>query len=212
MRQEAEEILKFFIQELQGIDSMFMIKNKYEILKELEKRVKRCKKCSLYKIKEKVVFGKGNIDSSLLFIGEAPGVEEDKKGIPFVGQAGKLLDKIISAMGLIRENVYITNVLKCHPPNNRDPLPNEVENCFPFLLKEIELINPKIIVTLGRHASITLFGKNFSLVKSRGEFLNFKGFKVMPTFHPAYLLRNPKAKKLVWEDMKKVMNELGKVL
>lgn len=208
MREEIEELINFFLQQLRPLAEVYLMK-KEKNMKSLEKEVKNCCKCSLHKERKNIVFGDGDPETFLMFIGEAPGREEDEKGLPFVGDAGKLLERIISAMGLERKNLYITNVVKCRPPHNRDPLPSEIESCLPYLRRQIEFIKPKIIVTLGRHAGIALFGKGFSLTHSRGNFLEYQGIKVMPTFHPAYLLRNPKAKVLVWEDMKKVLKELG---
>lgn len=182
---------------------------KEEYMKLLERRVKRCKRCALSLTRKNVVVGEGNLDAELMFIGEAPGEEEDLTGRPFVGRAGQLLTRIIQAMGLRREDVYIGNILKCRPPNNRDPLPHEMENCLPYLFLQLEIIKPKIIVLLGRIAGMALFGKDFSLGQERGKFLKFRDIKVMPTFHPSYLLRNPQAKRLVWEDIKKVMKEMG---
>ncbi len=157
-----------------------------------------------------VVFGEGNPDARLMFVGEGPGRDEDMQGRPFVGRAGKLLNKIIEAMGLKREDVYITNVVKCRPPGNRAPLPEESGTCRPlFLFKQIEIIQPEVICTLGATAMKGLFNQDLRISKVRGTFLEFNGTTVMPTFHPAYLLRNPAAKRFVWDDMKKIMDRLG---
>ena len=172
-------------------------------------KVEKCKKCALHLSRNNVVFGEGNPDARLLFIGEAPGADEDMQSRPFVGRSGQLLTKIISAMGLKREEVYITNILKCRPPENRDPHPHEVEECIHYLFMQLDIIAPEMIVVLGRVAGITFFGKNFSITKERGRTLEFRGIPVIPTFHPAYLLMNPKAKKLTWDDMKKVLAELN---
>ncbi len=156
-----------------------------------------------------VVFGHGNPNATLMFIGEGPGRDEDEQGFPFVGRAGQLLTKIIEAMKLKREDVYISNIVKCRPPNNRVPLPIESETCKKLiLLKEIEIIKPKILCLLGSTAVQALLGNDARITKARGIFHSFNSIPVMPTYHPAYLLRNPDAKKIVWEDMKKVIEKL----
>ena len=143
------------------------------------------------------------------FVGEGPGRDEDLAGLPFVGEAGKLLTKIVAAMGLTREEVYICNVVKCRPPKNRDPEEDEVETCLPFLKEQINLIKPQVICVLGRIAGQSLLGKEFKITRERGSWYTFMETPLMPTFHPAYLLRNPSAKRQVWEDIKKVMKRLG---
>ena len=185
-----------------------MPKDKSYYLKSLHDEVEKCKKCQLHLSRNNIVFGEGDPDARLLFIGEAPGADEDIQARPFVGRSGKLLMKIIAAMGLKREEVYIANILKCRPPGNRNPHPHEVEECIHYLFMQLDIIKPEIIVVLGRVAGITLFGKNFSITKERGKKFEFRGITVIPTFHPAYLLMNPKAKKLTWEDMKSVLAEL----
>lgn len=177
-------------------------------LQELKREVLACKACDLHKTRQNVVFGAGNPKAELMFIGEAPGQDEDIQGLPFVGKAGQLLTKIIEAMGLKREGVYIANILKCRPPNNRAPLPAEILACGDNVRQQVELINPKVIVTLGKFASQTLLKTETPISALRGKFQAYNGIKVMPTFHPAYLLRNPDDKSLVWDDMKKVMKEL----
>jgi len=179
-----------------------VIENK--TLEELRQEVKQCVKCPLHRGRTQTVFGEGSFHAKLLFIGEAPGMEEDLQGRPFVGQAGKLLTKIIEAMGLTREEVYIANVIKCRPPGNRSPLPEEVHSCTPYLARQIELIRPRLICTLGKYATLVLVRKEEPISVLRGNFYDYQGIPVMPTFHPAYLLRNPSAKKSVWEDMKKL--------
>jgi DNA polymerase len=144
-----------------------------------------------------------------VFVGEGPGREEDRAGKPFVGEAGGLLTRIIKAMGLTREEVYICNVVKCRPPKNRDPRAEEIQACLPFLRRQIELIDPKVICTLGRVAGRGLLGREFSMSRDRGRWWRYLGIPVMPTFHPAYLLRNEEAKRPVWEDVKKIMRVLG---
>ncbi|MCX5680017.1 MAG: uracil-DNA glycosylase [Candidatus Omnitrophica bacterium] len=175
----------------------------------LKSEVILCKKCGLSKTRKNVVFGAGSDKAKLIFVGEAPGEDEDIQGLPFVGRAGGLLTKIIEAMGLKRKDVYIANILKCRPPNNRPPAPDEILACRDNLRKQIDMIRPKVICTLGKFASQTLLNTETPISALRGKFGNYNGIKVMPTFHPAYLLRNPGDKKLVWEDMKKVMKELS---
>lgn len=186
--------------------------SKAELLEQLYSKYKNCKKCPLCSLgKIQIVFGKGNPETKLMFVGEGPGRDEDLQGIPFVGRSGKLLTKIIEAMGLKREEIFISNVVKCRPPNNRAPLPNESETCkSSLLLKEIEIIKPEIICTLGASAAQALLGTQIRISRARGNFFKFNDSLVMPTFHPAYLLRNPRAKKDVWEDMKKIMAKLFK--
>lgn len=177
---------------------------------ELRETVLKCKKCPiLVKNRKKVVFGSGNIQAKLVFVGEAPGHDEDEQGLPFVGRAGQLLTKIIEAMGLSRDQVFICNVLKCRPPNNRPPAPDEVVNCRPNLKRQLELIKPKIICALGNHACQALLGTDKGISQLRGSFQEYEGMPVMCTYHPAYLLRNPSEKKKVWEDMKKVLQLLN---
>ena len=174
----------------------------------LKKNVLSCMGCDLSATRRNVVFGSGNPKASLMFIGEAPGEEEDAQGLPFVGRAGQLLTKIIEAMGMKRQDVYIANILKCRPPNNRAPLPTEILACEENLKAQIEMIKPKVICTLGKFASQTLLKTQEFITALRGNWREYQGIKVMPTFHPAYLLRNPPDKRLVWQDMKKVLKEL----
>ena len=169
-----------------------------------------CTKCRLAGTRTNVVFGVGDPNADLMFIGEAPGRDEDIKGEPFVGRAGQLLTDIIKAMKLTRDDVYIANVIKCRPPENRNPEPDELDACRPFIQQQVELIQPKVIVTLGRFGLQSLTGKSYGIMAVRGQWLDYNGIKLMPTYHPAYLLRNPAAKKEVWADMKKVMAELGR--
>lgn len=180
-------------------------------LASLEARAKACVLCKeLARSRTHVVFGVGNPQAELMFIGEAPGADEDEQGEPFVGRAGQLLTKIIQAMGFQREEVYIANVLKCRPPENRPPEPEEVRNCLPYLLTQIDLIQPKVIVALGATAVRALLDVQLGITKMRGHWYTFRDVPMMPTFHPAYLLRNPPAKKEVWEDMKAVLEKLGR--
>ena len=169
-----------------------------------------CRRCKLCEERNSIVFGEGNPDARLVFVGEGPGRDEDAQGRPFVGRAGQLLTRIIKAMKLEREDVYICNVVKCRPPGNRNPEPDEVASCEPFLAKQIRSINPEVIVCLGSVATgLLLKLKNFRMGQLRGTFHNYEDSKLMVTYHPAALLRNPAFKKPVWEDMKLVMKELG---
>jgi uracil-DNA glycosylase family 4 len=168
-----------------------------------------CTQCRLAGSRTNVVFGVGNPNADLMFIGEAPGRDEDVQGEPFVGRAGQLLTDIIKAMKLSRDQVYIANVIKCRPPDNRNPEADELDACRPFIRRQVALIQPKVIVTLGRFGLQSLTEKGYGISSVRGQWLEYEGIKLMPTYHPAYLLRNPAAKKDVWADMKKVMAELG---
>jgi uracil-DNA glycosylase len=168
-----------------------------------------CTRCKLHRGRTKLVFGDGNPKADLVFVGEGPGRDEDMQGLPFVGRAGKLLTQMIEAMGLQRQDVYICNVVKCRPPENRTPEKDEVETCSPFLLRQLDAISPKVIVCLGSVAAQTLLETNRGISHFRGEWLDFRGRKLMATYHPAYLLRNPNAKGEVWKDLQKVMAVLG---
>lgn len=169
-----------------------------------------CQRCKLCATRTNIVFGVGNPNADLMFVGEAPGADEDEQGEPFVGRAGQLLTKIIEAMGFQRSDVFIANVLKCRPPANRAPEPDEVATCEPFLFQQIDAIKPKVIVALGTHAAHALLKVDTPISKIRGHVLDFRdGVKLVPTFHPAYLLRSPDRKRDVWEDMKKVRALLG---
>lgn len=167
-----------------------------------------CTRCPLHRTRRNLVFGEGSATAKLVFVGEAPGEEEDNQGRPFVGRAGQLLTKIIHAMGLKREDVYICNILKCRPPGNRNPKEDEIATCEPFLMKQLEAINPEIICALGTFAAKTLLLTEAPISSIRGKFHDYHGRRLMPTYHPAYLLRNPGAKKLVWEDVQKIMKIL----
>jgi DNA polymerase len=168
-----------------------------------------CTRCKLHRHRNKIVFGVGNPHAELVFVGEGPGHDEDVQGVPFVGRAGKLLTQMIEAMGLTRDQVYIANVVKCRPPENRTPEKDEVTTCMPFLLRQLAAIDPKVIVCLGSCATQALLGSNKSISSFRGQWLEFRGARLMATYHPAYLLRNPPAKTEVWADLKKVMAVLG---
>ena len=171
-------------------------------LEELQQQIKTCLKCSLGQTRTNFVFGVGNPHADVMFIGEAPGADEDAQGEPFVGKAGQLLNKIIEAVGMKRDNVYICNILKCRPPNNRDPLPEEMELCSAYLLKQIEMIKPKFIICLGRISAQWLLKTNDSLTTMRGKVHEFRGATLIVTYHPAALLRNPNWKRPAWDDMK----------
>ena len=169
-----------------------------------------CTRCKLHKLgRSQVVFGVGNPEARLMFVGEAPGADEDEQGVPFVGRAGQLLTKIIEAIDLKREDVYIANVIKCRPPQNRNPEPDEVDSCEPFLFQQIDAIKPRVIVALGKFGAQTLLRTQDPISRLRGRVFEYRGAKLIPTFHPAYLLRNPPAKREVWEDMKLVRQLLA---
>jgi uracil-DNA glycosylase family 4 len=168
-----------------------------------------CTRCKLHRRRTNIVFGVGNPQAELVFVGEGPGHDEDVQGLPFVGRAGQLLNQMIQAMGLKRDDVYIANVVKCRPPENRTPEKDEISTCMPFLLRQLSNINPKVIVCLGSVAAQALLNTNKSISHFRGQWLDFRGAKLMATYHPAYLLRNPHAKPEVWADLKKVMAFLG---
>ena len=175
-----------------------------ETLEDFREAIKDCQKCSLAETRTHFVFGEGNPKANLMLIGEAPGRDEDLKGEPFVGRAGQLLDKILAAIGFKREEVYIGNILKCRPPGNRDPLPEEVTLCLPYLLHQIEIIKPKIILTLGRISTQVLLKTNAPLSRLRGKVHDFNGIAVVATYHPAALLRNPQWKRPAWEDVQQL--------
>jgi len=169
-----------------------------------------CTRCKLHGGRTRLVFGVGNPSAQLMFVGEGPGADEDLQGEPFVGRAGQLLTKMIEAMGFARSEVYIANVVKCRPPGNRDPEPDEIEACEPFLKAQIAAIRPHVVVALGRFAVQTLLRDATPISRQRGRWREYEGVKLMPTFHPAYLLRNPAEKKPAWEDLQLVMKEFGK--
>jgi uracil-DNA glycosylase family 4 len=173
-------------------------------LEEIRRELGECRRCKLHRTRRTLVFGEGNEKAKLMFVGEGPGYDEDVQGRPFVGKAGQLLTKIIQSIHLQREEVYITNIIKCRPPQNRNPEPDEIECCHPFLLKQISAIQPQIICALGTFAAQTLLKTDAKITALRGKFYNLGGIKLLPTYHPAYLLRNPERKREVWEDMKKI--------
>jgi uracil-DNA glycosylase family 4 len=181
----------------------------HQSLEDVRAELGDCQRCPLGRTRKNLVFGEGNPHAPLVFVGEAPGADEDSQGRPFVGRAGQLLTKIIEAMGMKRSDVYICNILKCRPPENRNPLPVEIASCEPFLIQQLKVIRPKVICALGTFAARTLLRKEVPITVLRGHFHDYQGIKVMPTFHPAYLLRNPNAKRQVWEDVQVVMKELA---
>jgi DNA polymerase len=168
------------------------------------KQVSVCTKCALHTSRNHTVFGVGNPDADVVFVGEAPGRDEDLQGEPFVGRAGQLLNKILAAIGFQREDVYIANILKCRPPDNRDPAPDEVMQCEPYLIRQLEIIEPKVICALGRVAATTLLKTGMSLTKMRQQVHDYHGIPLIPTYHPAALLRNPNWKRPAWEDVQKL--------
>ncbi|WP_084517065.1 uracil-DNA glycosylase [Desulfatiglans anilini] len=178
-------------------------------LEDLRQEIGDCRRCKLHQGRKHLVFGEGAPDASLVFVGEGPGRDEDLTGRPFVGAAGELLTRIIAAMGLTREEVYICNIVKCRPPRNRDPEKDEVEACLPFLKRQLRILRPKAICVLGRVAGCSLIGGAFKISMDRGRWFDFEGIPLMPTYHPAFLLRNQSAKRQVWEDVQKIMGRLG---
>ncbi len=179
-------------------------------LEELREAIGDCRRCKLWPGRTHIVFGVGNPRAQLMFVGEGPGRDEDLQGEPFVGRAGQLLtDMITRGMRLRREDVYIANVIKCRPPENRNPEPDEIASCEPFLVRQIEIVRPRVIVALGKFAAQTLLRTHLPISQLRGKWHDYRGIKLMPTLHPAYLLRNPADKRLVWADIQLVMAELG---
>ncbi len=193
-------------------NSASIVQDKAKALEDLRKAyVEDCTRCRLCRSGRKnVVFGDGNPNADLMFVGEGPGAEEDKQGIPFVGRAGQKLNEMLNAMGLQRSDVYIGNIVKCRPPENRSPRPDEIKTCLPYLEHQIAIIQPKVICALGTVAAHTLLEDSTPISKMRGRFHDYRGIPLMPTFHPAYLLRNytVKTRREVWDDMKQVLNQL----
>jgi uracil-DNA glycosylase family 4 len=179
--------------------------NEVQTLPRIKADLGECTRCPLCRQRTHIVFGEGASEARLVFVGEGPGFEEDQQGRPFVGAAGRLLTRIIAAMHLTREQVYICNVVKCRPPENRTPVADEIAACLPFLERQLTALKPEVICTLGAVATSALLGRSVSVTQLRGRFYDYHGIKLIPTFHPAYLLRNPEAKRDVWEDMKKIM-------
>jgi uracil-DNA glycosylase len=194
-----------------AVHPVTLVRSASEVLADIKTDIgPACTRCKLHTLgRSQIVFGVGNPEAALMFVGEAPGADEDEQGVPFVGRAGQLLTKIIEAIDLRRDDVYIANVIKCRPPQNRNPEPDEVESCEPFLFQQIDAIRPKVIVALGKFGAQTLLKTQDPISRLRGRVFEFRGARLIPTFHPAYLLRNPPAKREVWEDMKLVRQLLG---
>ena len=203
------ELMMLYAQRGRWQDLRALLAETTDTVEGIRAEIGNCLRCPLHERRTQVVHTTGNFKADLMFIGEAPGRDEDLQGEPFVGKAGQLLTDIIKAMKLTRDDVYIANVIKCRPPENRNPEPDELDACRPFIRRQVELIQPKVIVTLGRFGLQSLTEKSYGISAVRGQWLEYDGIKLMPTYHPAYLLRNPAAKKDVWADMKKVMAELG---
>ena len=182
---------------------------KLPVLEEVRAQIGECTRCKLHKGRHNIVFGVGDPKARLMFVGEAPGEDEDLQGFPFVGKAGQLLTKMIEAMGLKRDDVYICNTVKCRPPNNRNPEPDELEACEPFLKGQLAAVKPEVIVTLGKFAAQSLLRDASPVSRLRGHWREYEGIPLMPTFHPAYLLRSPGEKGKVWDDLKQVMKKLN---
>ncbi|MGE5323428.1 MAG: uracil-DNA glycosylase [Actinomycetota bacterium] len=193
----------------ESAEALSIIQDKPAALQAIRDDIGDCTRCRLHKGRTKLVFGVGNPNAELMFVGEGPGADEDAQGEPFVGRAGQLLNNMISAMGLKREDVYIANVVKCRPPGNRTPERDECDTCSPFLLRQIEVIKPKVIVALGAVAAKNLLAVNDSMANLRGRWYDFRGAQLAVTYHPAYLLRDPRQKKEAWKDLQMVMKHLG---
>lgn len=192
-----------------GVEKQPAAKMKISSLEEIRQEMAGCRRCKLYGGAKNLVFGEGSASARLMFIGEAPGAEEDVQGRPFVGVAGQVLNNLLNKLGLQREEVYITNVVKSRPPENRDPEPDEIAACLPFLKMQIAAIQPQVIVTLGKIATQALLGTKEPITKMRGQWQRYDHIRVMPTFHPSYLLRLPKERIKTWEDMQRVMEYLA---
>jgi uracil-DNA glycosylase len=180
-----------------------------ETLEQIREDLGDCRRCRLAAGRHSIVFGQGNPHAELVFVGEGPGADEDAQGLPFVGRAGRLLNKMIELAGMKREEVYICNIVKCRPPNNRTPLPDEIETCSPFLFRQIRTIKPRLVCCLGAPAVKTLLGVKEGITKIRGRFYDFRGTKALPTFHPAYILRNPREERILREDFQKIVDYLN---
>lgn len=210
----SKEILSLIAQKNRDVKLEIINIDKEELkpLERVKKEVSRCLKCRLGETRSNIVFGEGKIDADIMFIGEGPGEDEDRTGRPFVGKAGQLLTKIIeSGMKISREEVYIANIVKCRPPSNRDPLPDEASECIGYLKKQIEIVNPKVIIVLGKVAAKHLLGIEMPITKAREESYSYGNAKVFVTYHPSALLRNESYKRPVWEDIKKVLKYLETV-
>ncbi len=187
-----------------GIEALPILPPQKSTLNEVRADLGECKRCKLHRTRRTIVFGEGNEKAALMLVGEGPGYEEDIQGKPFVGKAGQLLTKILQSIHLEREQVYIANIVKCRPPQNRNPEPDEISSCRPFLLRQIQVIQPKIICALGTVAAQSLLQTREKITVLRGKCFDLTGIRVIPTYHPAFLLRNPERKKDVWEDMKRI--------
>jgi len=222
MDRENQEIisnLKTYLEYLKGMGIVSLpasemkadepIQSHIITLADVRKELGDCKRCKLHRGRKTIVFGEGNEKATLMLIGEGPGYDEDVQGRPFVGKAGQLLTKILQSINLPREEVYIANIIKCRPPQNRNPEPDEIQSCSPFLMKQILAIRPKIICALGTFSAQTLLKTDVKISALRGKFYDLDGIKVIPTYHPAFLLRNPDKKREVWEDMKKIVELMG---
>ena len=185
------------------------VPDRVETLEHIRRDLGNCERCGLCRLRQHIVFGAGDPGARLVFVGEGPGREEDLRGEPFVGAAGELLTRIIQAIKLTRDQVYICNIIKCRPPRNRNPLTEEIDACRPFLDRQLAAIQPEFIVALGKVAAQTLLGSEVPISRLRGRFHDYHGMRLLPTYHPAYLLRNPDKKRDVWEDMKLLMREYG---
>jgi DNA polymerase len=223
MDQKVQDViadLKAYLEYLKGmgIEALPAVEEKADkiiqpegpTLDEIRRELGDCKRCKLHRTRQTVVFGEGSEKAKLMFIGEGPGYDEDVQGRPFVGKAGQLLTKIIQSIHLQREEVYIANIIKCRPPQNRNPEPDEIQSCYPFLMKQIKAIQPRIICALGTFAAQTLLHTDAKITTLRGRFFDLAGIKVLPTYHPAYLLRSPERKREVWEDMKQISEWMAK--
>lgn len=214
MTEDKKEIISDLIIYLQylrekGISFLPSPKKKKSLsLEEVRRELGNCDRCKLHRSRRTIVFGEGSENAKLMLIGEGPGYDEDIQGRPFVGKAGQLLTRILQSVQIERNEVYITNIVKCRPPGNRTPEPDEIKSCFPFLLKQIQIIHPKIICALGTVSAQTLLQTDAKITSLRGKSFEFSGIKVFPTYHPAFLLRNPEKKKEVWEDIQKVAKAL----
>jgi uracil-DNA glycosylase family 4 len=220
IEQEIEQVLHslkdyLLYQKEQGVEGLPAAQyhsrpGRAQLLEEISKELGDCKRCKLHGHRRHIVFGMGNPEARLVFVGEGPGGDEDMQGKPFVGRAGQLLTKIINSIDLTREEVYIANIIKCRPPQNRNPETDEIKACEPFLFKQLDAIKPKIICALGTFAAQTLLETDEKISRLRGRFISFRNAKLIATFHPAYLLRNPQRKRDVWEDMKKIRDEYSR--
>ncbi len=188
-----------------------LVRSAGEALADIRADIGECTRCKLHTLgRKQIVFGTGSMNAELMFVGEAPGADEDVQGVPFVGRAGQLLTKMIEAMGLRRDDVYIANVLKCRPPGNRNPEPDEIQTCQPFLFRQLASIQPRVVIALGAFAARTLLDTQDPISRLRGRVFDFRGAKLIPTFHPSFLLRSPGNKREAWEDLKLALSLLGR--